>query len=573
MLKKISHLKGLFVLIALSIFISCNQNPHEKINILKIRINADANSLNPLKARGETSSYICMQVFQTLISFDYQTNQAVGVLAKNLPSVKKTDSTTLFTYQLRKGIAFDAEHPIFVEDILFSFKLAICPGIVSKGSAAYYSFIDSVYSPSENELVIQTHGDYFLNKYFTGDFFILPKHIYDPNSMLDQFSISELKKDRILELSNELQEYTAFFNDDKFEKDLAFIHGSGPYEIEAWESNQRIILKRKQNWWGAKLGEESTLFQQGTERIQYEIISDDNTALAAFKSGKVDLLKTLNPKDFTKIKSEISYPNAQETKSGYDYLGFNLNDSLLADQSLRLAIAHLINKEEFIQNVYYGNAKETNSPISSYQTGYVLDNIPKINFDPETTIKILKELNWIDSDHNGIHDKFINGKLKELSFNYLFNTNDEKRKSFGIILQNRAKLVGIDIQLVGVEWSTYLEKTRSGDFDMFYGSKGMAPIPPDFYSTFHSNSTNGGRNYCSYQSAIADSLIENIRTTDSDELRIQYYHALQSQLNKDLPMVFLVEPMETFVYSKALKPLLTSPIRPNYWAPSIQFKN
>mgnify|MGYP001571922499 CR=1 len=97
-----------------------------------------------------------MQLFQTLIAFDYESNQTVGVLAKGMPEEKKLDSTTLFTYQLRENSKFDSIHPVTKEDILFSFKLAICPGIVSKRQAAYYEFIDSLYFTSETELNIIT---------------------------------------------------------------------------------------------------------------------------------------------------------------------------------------------------------------------------------------------------------------------------------------------------------------------------------------------------------------------------------------------------------------------------------
>ena len=120
----------------------------------------------------------------------------------------------------------------------------------------------------------------------------------------------------------------------------------------------------------------------------------------------------------------------------------------------------------------------------------------------------------------------------------------------GILVQNRAKSIGIEIKLTAVDWPTYLEKIRSGDFDIFYGSKGSAPIPPDLYTSFHSNSTNNGRNYSNYRSAISDSLIEEIRNTDSDIKRIQLYKKLQELLQKDLPVIFLVEPMETFLYSQ-----------------------
>lgn len=574
MLKNFYHKNALLFLLSLTVIFSCDQEQETKRKTLKIRVNADANSLNPLKARGETSNYICMQIFQTLISYDYKTNKAVGVLAKDLPQEEKLDSsTTLFTYKLREGISFDSVHPVTPNDILFSFKLAICPGITTKGGSAFYDFIDSLYFPNKNELKVLTHGNYFLNKYFTGDFFILPQHIYDPSGVLNSYSISDLRKDSILEKNQDLQAYSEFFNDIKFEKDINFIKGSGSYEIEEWQSNQRIILKKKPNWWAANLTNESKLFDQKIERIQYEIISDDNTALAAFKSNKVDLIKSIKPKDFKDLKADGNYPTTQKIKSGYQFLAFNLNNPLLSNRDIRKALAYLINKQELIDKVHYGNANKTNSPISSYQTDFYNQNLIKYEFSLDSATNILNRLGWTDSDNDGILDKQIGTEKQELRFQYLYNSNDDTRKSFGIILQNRAKSVGIDIQLSPSDWTNYLKRTKSGEFDLYYGSRGIAPIPPDLYYSFHSKSAIRGRNRSNYQSPIADSLMEGIRATDSEELRIKYYLKLQEQINYDIPMVFLLEPMETFVYSKELKPILTSAVRPNYWAPSLEFKD
>ena len=78
MLKNLYQIAVLLFFFSL-LFSSCNPKTEIKKDTLKVRVSADANSLNPPKARGETSNYICMQLFQTLIAFDYESNQAVGV--------------------------------------------------------------------------------------------------------------------------------------------------------------------------------------------------------------------------------------------------------------------------------------------------------------------------------------------------------------------------------------------------------------------------------------------------------------------------------------------------------------
>ena len=225
-----------------------------------------------------------------------------------------------------------------------------------------------------------------------------------------------------------------------------------------------------------------------------------------------------------------------------------------------------------VENIYYQAAEKTSSPIPSSQKSLINTTLTEYPFSMDSARHILQEENWKDSNGDGILDKVVDGNQTDFSITYVYNTNDEFRKSFGILLQNRAKSVGIDIRIDGVDWSNYLQRLRSGDFDLLYGSKGNPPIPPDLFANFHSSNANGGRNYTNYKSLKSDSLMEAIRLSNSDAERKELYMHLQAEIHQDLPVLFLVEPHETFVYSNQLEQVHISPIRPNYWAPSIKIK-
>ena len=161
---------------------SCDTKHESQNEYILIHCTSDANSLNPHYSRGGFSNYLSMQIFQTLTGIDYYTEELVGVVADNRPQIEELDSNKLaIKYKIRKGAKFKNGRLINSEDILFSLKLSICPGINSKGSASFYEFIEEVQiDPKDPSFITFICSDnYFINEYVTGDFSILPFETYD----------------------------------------------------------------------------------------------------------------------------------------------------------------------------------------------------------------------------------------------------------------------------------------------------------------------------------------------------------------------------------------------------------
>lgn len=535
---------------------SCNQATKPKNNKVIIAVPGDANALNPLKARGETSNYLCLQLFQTLTGFDYNSEKLVGIVAQSAPKKELLDSNQIaFHYQLRKEASFDNGQPIDARAIYFSFLLANCPKVSYPGAADFYSFIDTVIWSEEkpHEISFICQNNYFLNVYATGDFFILPPQNYDPEGILMNYSLSQIRSFEDGNIPEKLEAFIENFNSQKFEKDPAYIKGSGAYEVSEWISNQRIILKKKNNWWAEKFQNQHGFFEAYPDQIQYEIITDQTASIAALKTGAIDLIKGVQPKDFIELKENSTINTSSHSKMGYSYLGFNMAQNPTDQLKLRKGIAFLIDKETILKQVLYQVGKTINSPILPTDTSRYLKDLKPYHFNLDSASFYLDDF-----------------KSKEISLRYLYNVDNEQRKLFGLILQDQLKNFQIDLEIVPAEWSVYLEKIKSGDFDLFYGSINSSPLPPDFFTSFHSESADGGRNYVNYKSNLADSLIQGIRKSKTEMERNNYYKAFQRQLSADLPMVILFSAEETFLYSDRIKQLKTSAVRPNYWAPSIK---
>ena len=569
--------RNLFFISALLslIFSSCVQEKSKSQSENKtiiIREQADATTLNPVGSGDRLSVYLSFQIYQSLIGIDYKTAELVGILAEDEASITQdAEGNMLLSYSIRPEAKFDNGRSITVEDVLFSLKLNICPLVNNMGGPHYYDFIDEVIFSDvhSKSFSFKCNDKAVLNLFRSGDFSILPYEVYDSSRILKNYALIDLKNNKELEDDENIIEFARAFNDKILSSNSNLAVGSGAYELEKWEKNERIVLKKKAAWWGHDLRDENSFFIANANRLQYEIINDGITALTALKSSKVDFMNDIPSNNWDNVKENENLTTETIAKYGYSYLGFNLNNQLLSQLEVRQAIASALPLNDIIKTVFNDHAVVNRLPLPLQMKKLRNDTIKFSPYNLEASKEILKNSNWEDSDNNGILDKVIEGKQMELKFNYHYNTGNEGRKSIGLILKNELKKIGIELNVTGLEWTSYLKKLRGNEADLFVNGLSSAPIPPDFTGTFHSKSANGGRNYANYQNPKADSLIEAMNIEQNEEKRIHLIYTFQEIIAQDMPYLILLTKMERIAYSNQLKSVNIYPQRPHFWAPEL----
>ena len=73
----------------------------------------------------------------------------------------------------------------------------------------------------------------------------------------------------------------------------------GPYKLESFETNKQFVLVKNDNWYGYTDGKHENQYQ--TTKVVYQIVSDHNTQLQLFNSGKIDDV-ALTADDMAKYK-------------------------------------------------------------------------------------------------------------------------------------------------------------------------------------------------------------------------------------------------------------------------------
>ncbi|HYM21452.1 MAG TPA: ABC transporter substrate-binding protein [Candidatus Kapabacteria bacterium] len=520
---------------------------------------SDLEGLNPFNSSGADETYTEEAVFERLIRIDPKTMQyTIPWLADSLP-IESADHMQ-FDFRLRKGIKFADGIEMTGNDVIFSLKALKNP--LNTQSAQKRVYVDYIHSAElidgdPYRIRFKMWKAYYLTKQaaFGDVLYILPKHIFDPKGLTDKYSWDDIAsiveknaasdidsaKLATMQVNPAMRGYADWFTQPERNRDPKFIIGSGPYKLKQWATNDHITLERNTfytNKGGSQYG------AAYPDQLIYKIISDWSAAITALKARDIDVMGFIQPPYYVKIDTtQMKYLSKTTFPlPAYSLIGWNLDRPYFRDAKVRLALAHLIDRQTILNKVLFGLGRLSQSPVFFGKPEYN-PNLPLISFNPDTAKLLLKEAGWEDHDGDGILDKVVDGKSVPFSFTFLVNVGNETRKQILLIITEAMRKVGIKAEVQAIEWSVFLNRLRDHEFDARYGSWQSDPFENDSYQLYHSSQAlNRGSNYDGWKSARADHLLDAIRSELDDQKRYALQKEFQQVLYEEQPEAIMWVP-------------------------------
>ena len=148
----------------------------------------------------------------------------------------------------------------------------------------------------------------------------------------------------------------------------------GPYKLASFETNKQFVLEKNENWYGYTDKKHENQYQ--TTKVVYQIVTDHNTQLQLFNSGKLDDI-ALNADDMAKYKMSDYLLQTDETYT-FRWVFATDMDALKAleveanDGSNKRVLAY----DDFRKAISYAmdRAKFTKEATAAYKPAYFLLN-------------------------------------------------------------------------------------------------------------------------------------------------------------------------------------------------------
>ncbi len=573
--------KGFVFIIAIAclfvlVLSSCKTTPDISAPLaLTVRMPMEPENLHPMFSKSSFATQIESLILLPVAEFDPVTLKLSPLLITTIPTGEdvtegKHTGGSVYKLQFRPEATWADGKPVTANDYLFTLKAVFNPYVNASSWRGFLAFISEVDIDPKDPKITSVYIDssYILSLEVITNINLFPAHVYDPENIMSQFSLDELRdpaKKWTSEQDTMLKKFATTFESPHFFREV--VTGAGPYELDTWVTGEFIRLKRKQSYWGDKISDPPLLIQAYPTEITYRFITDAATAEAALKSGEIDVMGDVSASTFIKMKNDpewaAKFQFATPALLQMNYLLLNNRDPILADRRIRQALAYSIDYDGILNNLLLGLANRTVGPIHPGKS-YYNKNLKPIQQDINHSLALIKEAGWKDTNGNGTPDKMIDGKLEELRIGIKI-TNQEEGKAIANIVRENAKKAGIEINIELLDPSQHSQDFRQNNFDILPMRMRASPNLDDPYQTWHSESDKpGGNNRSGFHSEAADSVINEIRTDESEKERDHDYYQLQEILYEEQPVIFLYVPLERIIVSKKFE-FLSSSRKPGYF--------
>ncbi len=306
---------------------------------------------------------------------------------------------TAVTVKLRRGVAWNDGRPFGADDVIYTLDMLRQNG-KGKGDQLYSSAIardvkDLVRVDDHTVRIELTHPDprwffTYMTVRFTEGMFILPKHVYAATTPADMATFTALPGGPNGPV------------------------GTGPFKIASM-TPERIILDRRDDWWGASTGfrklpeMKRVIFVPFTTHEQAaQLISNDevDTILEAHVPVMKSLLQRFPAKITTFSGNKSPFGNIDWWPTS---LLFGHTQKQFQDVRIRRAVSLYLNRKQAVDYAYQGAAEVSGMPFPHYPRlspyfGDMADTIKKLritDYDAKAADALMTEAGCV-KDGQGV---------------------------------------------------------------------------------------------------------------------------------------------------------------------------
>lgn len=467
------------------------------------------------------------------------------------------DDQTAITFFLEEGVKWHDGEAFTADDVVFTYQTIADPNYTEAGGIrteyvtplkGYQEYVNG--ETDEFEGVV-AEDDYTVTFYFEepnvnplyyASFPIIPEHKFAGVDVMDMPS------------------HPATL-------DPGEVVGTGPFVFTDMVEREQYILTANEDYWQGR---------PYLDQIIWRIV-DQSVMTGLLETGEIDFIadpEGVAPADYETVKGFGNIEIIEQTDFGYQLMGFKLNyrtpedaeagkinpdnwveNPDVADQKVRQAIAHAINRPGLVQGLLYGRGSVINAPIAQQFWAYTED-VPSYDYDPETAARMLDEAGYVDVDGDGWRD-FPNGD--EWVLDLAYPTGNKLRERSAPVLEENLEAVGINVNLhPPKEFSAYLDDIFYNDtpdkkVDLYLLGWSLSSGDPDPSGLWNIEAQ---YNISRWNNAESDALIQKALQTPEafdQDFRIDVYHEWQNLFATDLPAVLLYAQNKIYAFNDRLR--------------------
>jgi peptide/nickel transport system substrate-binding protein len=466
---------------------------------LTVGLNAELNTLDPLKSTALVEREVMLNIYDTLVRVD-EKNTVQPDLAT---SWTYSDPKTL-VFTLRSDVKFQDATPFNPDAVVFNInRYLTATGSVRKSDLA---------SVQSVKAVDPTHVQFNLKQPFSP---LLATLTDRAGMMLSPTALQATGADPTNSPTN---------------------MGSGPFQFKEWTKNDHLSIVRNPTYWRKDSSGGALPYLNG---VTYKAIASATVAFQNLQAGAIQVEQSISPQDVATAKTNTSLIYKQI--AGLGFVGFMLNTKKapLDDLHVRRAIAYAINPDEIIHSVLLDNAIKSNGPIPPSSWAYDASIAP------------------FTHDVNQAKAELAQASTQSPTFELKIASGDQTTVTEAQFIQSELKEAGITVNIKPEVFGTILNETAAFNFQgALIGWSGRVDPDGNMYSWFYTGQSN---NNMQYSNATVDQLLDGARIQSDQTKRAKDYQDAEKQIVGDASYIFINHPLATQITSAKVHNFILAP--------------
>lgn len=476
-----------------------------------------ATSDNPATLDGQkTSEYYRepLNMFDRLV-------EAVTVDGKPqlIPGLAKTWDVTedglTYTFHLEEGVKYHNGADFTADDVLYSIERMMNPATAAMNTDFYDMILGAseMYEGEADHVEgVKVLDDYTVEITLEEPFAPFLANLATPGcSIFDRESTENAK--------------------DQFGIDPALTPGTGPFKIESWSVNEKLVLVKNEDYF------------KGAPQIDgyvVTVIPDAETQRMMFESGEIDVYDT------SEARTQVPYFKSHEhykdylvsgPEAGLYFYVFNYQQEPYNNLKVRQALQMAIDRQAMVESMYDGEGMVLNTFLPQSVLGHN-GAAKEIEYNPEKAKQLLEEAGY----PNGFEMEIIQ------------TANSPSILEMNEVAQSMWSQIGVKVKITQVDEATYYAMRAAGEIPV-YRSVWWADYndPDNFYYTFFSEKNAVVRSTC-YQNAEVFKGLDKARTMVDQDERMKFYQEMDEIIvHEDAAILPLFQMNKIFVVSDRVK--------------------
>ena len=301
--------------------------------------------------------------------------------------------------------------------------------------------------------------------------------------------------------------------------------GTGPFSFVSYSPQESMVVEKFDGYWGTAAH---------LEKVTFKVLTDANALVMGLKGGTLDMVIHLPNTVSAEVKNDFTV--LEDTMKLVQALYINNDVKPFDDIRVRQAMYYAINVPEIIDFVCDGAGVPTGTSMYPAYTKYFMPELAEVY---RQNLDKAKQL-LAEAGHPNGFDMTIT-----VPGNYAQHVDA------GLVIAQQLSAVGINAEVVEVEWETWVKDIYKGrnyqtTVSGIAASDMTAREMLERYTTPHS------KNFINFSNAEFDDVVSRAVTTMKMEEQVALYQRAQEILNEQAASLWLQDLCDLVVMDPAL---------------------